>query len=91
MGERYASVLGLQVKQMKMYLYQSGKYVSEILEEVCACSRFQVTPKTSHLHAVKRIFRFLKGKPKLGLWYLRVSSFDLEAYLDSDYAGSLLR
>ncbi|GJR27778.1 putative ribonuclease H-like domain-containing protein [Tanacetum coccineum] len=46
-----------------------------------------VTPKTSHLNAMKRIFRYLKGKPKLGLWYPRVSSFDLEAYSDSDYAG----
>ncbi|GKF02687.1 hypothetical protein Tco_0029610, partial [Tanacetum coccineum] len=49
--------------------------------------RFQVTPKTSHLHAVKRIFRYLKGKPNLGLWYPKVSSFNLEAYTDSDYAG----
>ncbi|GKD87787.1 putative ribonuclease H-like domain-containing protein, partial [Tanacetum coccineum] len=46
-----------------------------------------VTPKTSHLHVVKRIFRYLKGKPKLGLWYPRVSAFNLEAYSDSDYAG----
>ncbi|GKA46661.1 putative ribonuclease H-like domain-containing protein [Tanacetum coccineum] len=38
-----------------------------------------VTLKTSHLNAVKRIFRYLKGKPKLGLWYPRVSSFDLDA------------
>ncbi|GJW58460.1 putative ribonuclease H-like domain-containing protein [Tanacetum coccineum] len=52
--------------------------------------RFQVTPKTSHLHAVKRIFRYLKGKPKLGLWYRRESSFDLVAYLDSDYGGANL-
>ncbi|GJY86949.1 putative ribonuclease H-like domain-containing protein [Tanacetum coccineum] len=57
---------------------------------VCACSRFQVTPKTFHLHDVKRIFRYLKGKPKLGLWYPRVSSFDLEAYSDSDYARANL-
>ncbi|GKD04186.1 putative ribonuclease H-like domain-containing protein [Tanacetum coccineum] len=49
-----------------------------------------VTPKTSHLHVVKKIFRYLKGKPKLGLWYPRVSSFDLEAYSDSDYAGANL-
>ncbi|GJY00363.1 putative ribonuclease H-like domain-containing protein [Tanacetum coccineum] len=61
---------------------------ASIMFAVCACSRFQVTPKTSHLNAVKRIFRYLKGKPKLGLWYPRVSSFDLEAYLDSDYAGA---
>ncbi|GJV26601.1 putative ribonuclease H-like domain-containing protein [Tanacetum coccineum] len=52
--------------------------------------RFQVTPKTSHLSAVKRIFRYLKGKPKLGLWYPRESSFDLESYSDSDYAGANL-
>ncbi|GKF78039.1 hypothetical protein Tco_0230509 [Tanacetum coccineum] len=57
---------------------------------VCGCSRFQVTPKSSHLSIVKRIFRYLKGKPKLGLWYPRVSSFDLEAYSDSDYAGANL-
>ncbi|GJX79459.1 hypothetical protein Tco_0327608 [Tanacetum coccineum] len=49
-----------------------------------------VTPKTSYLNAVKRIFRYLKGKPKLGLWYLRVSSFDLEGYSDSNYAGANL-
>nr|GEX51907.1 hypothetical protein [Tanacetum cinerariifolium] len=46
-----------------------------------------VTPKTSHLHAVKRIFRYLKGQPKLGLWHPKVSAFDLEAYSDYDYAG----
>ncbi|GJU28070.1 hypothetical protein Tco_1166691 [Tanacetum coccineum] len=57
---------------------------------VCACARFQVTPKTSHLHAVKRIFRYLKGHPKLGLWYPRDSPFDLEAFSDNDYAGASL-
>ncbi|GJS17956.1 hypothetical protein Tco_0412428, partial [Tanacetum coccineum] len=50
---------------------------------------FQVTPKISHLHAVKRIFRYLKGQPKLGLWYPKDSPFDLEAYIDSDYAGAI--
>ncbi|GKD87685.1 hypothetical protein Tco_1358839 [Tanacetum coccineum] len=39
-----------------------------IMFAVYACARFQVTPKTSHLHVVKRIFRYLKGLPKLGLW-----------------------
>ncbi|GJW17257.1 hypothetical protein Tco_0024693 [Tanacetum coccineum] len=52
--------------------------------------QFQVTPKVSHLHAVKRIFRYLKGQPKLGLWYPKDSLFDLEAYTDSDYAGASL-
>ncbi|GKF96309.1 hypothetical protein Tco_0289044, partial [Tanacetum coccineum] len=61
-----------------------------IMFAVCACSRFLVTPKTSHLNAVKRIFKYLNGKPNLGLWYPRESSFDLEAYSDSDYAGANL-
>ncbi|GJW95241.1 hypothetical protein Tco_0174913 [Tanacetum coccineum] len=37
-----------------------------------------------------QLMGYLKGKPKLGLWYPRVSSFDLEAYSDSDYAGANL-
>ncbi|GJR18815.1 putative ribonuclease H-like domain-containing protein [Tanacetum coccineum] len=59
-------------------------------EDVCACARYQVNPKISHLHAVKRIFRYLKGQPKLGLWYPKDSPFDLIAYTDSDYAGASL-
>ncbi|GJS44594.1 putative ribonuclease H-like domain-containing protein [Tanacetum coccineum] len=55
---------------------------------VSACSRHQVTPLTSHLNAVKKIFKYLKGQPKLGLWYPKDSPFQLEAYSDSDYAGS---
>ncbi|GJS18549.1 putative ribonuclease H-like domain-containing protein [Tanacetum coccineum] len=53
--------LGLQVKQKEDGIFISqDKYVAEILK------KFQVTPKTSHLHDVKRIFRYLRGKPKLG-------------------------
>ncbi|GJV66027.1 putative ribonuclease H-like domain-containing protein [Tanacetum coccineum] len=70
-----------------MYLTSSRPYITFV---VCACARFQVTPKTSHLHAVKRIFRYLKGQPKLGLWYLRDSPFNLESFSDSDYAGASL-
>ncbi|GKC27972.1 putative ribonuclease H-like domain-containing protein [Tanacetum coccineum] len=39
----------------------------DIMFTVCACARYQVNPKVSHLYAVKRIFRYLKGQPKLGL------------------------
>ncbi|GJS90057.1 hypothetical protein Tco_0772693 [Tanacetum coccineum] len=62
----------------------------DIMLVVCACARYQVNPKVSHLHAVKRIFRYLKGQPKLGLWYPKDSPFDLVAYTDSDYAGASL-
>ncbi|GKB44301.1 hypothetical protein Tco_0889243 [Tanacetum coccineum] len=68
-----------------MYLTTSRP---DIMFAVCACARFQVTPKTSHLLAVKRIFRYLKGKPTLGLWYSKNSPFELVAYTDSDYAGA---
>nr|GEU44578.1 hypothetical protein [Tanacetum cinerariifolium] len=51
-------------------------------------ARHQVTPKECHLHAIKRIFRYLKGHLKLGLWYPKESPFDLVAYLDSDYGGA---
>ncbi|KAI3820245.1 hypothetical protein L1987_07789 [Smallanthus sonchifolius] len=46
-----------------------------------------VQPKESHLIDVKRIFRYLKGKPQLGLWYPKHRSFDFKAYIDSDYGG----
>nr|GEY67149.1 hypothetical protein [Tanacetum cinerariifolium] len=62
----------------------------DIMFVVCACARFQVTPKVSHLPAVKRIFRYLKSKPYLGLWYPKDSPFNLVAYSDSDYAGASL-
>ncbi|GKB18750.1 hypothetical protein Tco_0852673 [Tanacetum coccineum] len=70
-----------------MYLTASRP---DIMFAVCACSRFQLTPKTSHLEAVKRIFRYLKGKPKLGHWYPKESFFDLVAYSDSDYGSANL-
>ncbi|GKD90949.1 putative ribonuclease H-like domain-containing protein [Tanacetum coccineum] len=70
-----------------MYLIASRP---NIMFAVCACARFQVTPKMSHIHVVNMIFRYLKGQPKLGLWYPRDSPFDLEAFFDSDYVGASL-
>ncbi|GJY88309.1 retrovirus-related pol polyprotein from transposon TNT 1-94 [Tanacetum coccineum] len=62
-------------------------------ENMCACARYQVNLKVSHLHAVKRIFRYLKGQPKLGLWYPKDSPFDLDTLivimLEQAWIGSL--
>nr|GEY14133.1 retrovirus-related Pol polyprotein from transposon TNT 1-94 [Tanacetum cinerariifolium] len=94
--------LGLQVLQKKDGIFLSqDKYVGDILKKfgysdvrpnimfaVYACARHQVTPKECHLYAVKRIFRYLKGHPKLRLWYPKESPFDLVAYLDSDYGSA---
>ncbi|GJV72612.1 uncharacterized mitochondrial protein-like protein [Tanacetum coccineum] len=85
-----------EVEDVDVHLYRSMigslMYLTalrpDIMFAVCACARFQVTPKTSHFNVVKSIFRYLKGQPKLGLWYPRDSSFDLEAFSDSDYAGA---
>nr|GFA63585.1 uncharacterized mitochondrial protein AtMg00810-like [Tanacetum cinerariifolium] len=62
----------------------------DIMFAVCACARYQVNLKVLHLHAVKRIFRHLKGQPKLGLWYPKDSLFYLVAYTDSDYTRASL-
>ncbi|KAI3802038.1 hypothetical protein L1987_30161 [Smallanthus sonchifolius] len=67
-----------------MYLTASRP---DIIFAVCLCARFQANPKLSHLSAVKRILRYLKYKPKLGLWYPKTDLFDLVAYSDSDYGG----
>ncbi|GKD39345.1 putative ribonuclease H-like domain-containing protein, partial [Tanacetum coccineum] len=87
-----------EAEDVDVHLYRSmigslmylTAYRLDIMFVVCACARFQVTPKTSHLHVVKRIFGYLKGQSKLGLWYPRDSPFDLEAFSDSDYAGASL-
>ncbi|GJR55873.1 putative ribonuclease H-like domain-containing protein [Tanacetum coccineum] len=83
-------------KDVELHLYRSMigslMYLTasrpDIMFAVCACARHQVTPKECHLHVVKRIFRYLKGHPKLGLWYPKESPFDLVAYSDSDYSGA---
>nr|GFB98096.1 uncharacterized mitochondrial protein AtMg00810-like [Tanacetum cinerariifolium] len=62
-------------KDVDLHLYRSmigslmylTTYRPDIMFVVCTCTRHQVTPKECHLHAVKRIFRYLKGHPKLGL------------------------
>ncbi|GKG24713.1 hypothetical protein Tco_0395341, partial [Tanacetum coccineum] len=60
----------------------------DIMFDVYVCARHQVTPKECHLHAVKRIFRYLKGQPLLGLWYPKESHpFDLVANSNSNYDG----
>nr|GEV07789.1 hypothetical protein [Tanacetum cinerariifolium] len=57
------------------------------LDLVVSCARYQSCLKESHLTAMKRIFRYLKGTPNLGMYYPKCTSFDLKGYSDSDYAG----
>ncbi|GJU76855.1 retrovirus-related pol polyprotein from transposon TNT 1-94 [Tanacetum coccineum] len=54
---------------------------------ICMCARYQARPTEKHLHAVKRIFRYLKGTVNRGLWYPKDSSIALTAFTDADHAG----
>ncbi|GJX73486.1 putative ribonuclease H-like domain-containing protein [Tanacetum coccineum] len=88
--DKYVEEILKKVRSMigsLMYLTSSRP---DIMFAVCACARYQVNLKVSHLHAMKRIFRYLKGQLKLGLWYPKYSPFDLVAYTDSDYIGASL-
>ncbi|GJY07173.1 retrovirus-related pol polyprotein from transposon TNT 1-94 [Tanacetum coccineum] len=54
---------------------------------ICMCARYQARPTEKHLHAVKRIFRYLRGTVNRRLWYLKDSSISLTAFADADHAG----
>ncbi|GKC42616.1 retrovirus-related pol polyprotein from transposon TNT 1-94 [Tanacetum coccineum] len=54
---------------------------------ICMCARYQTRPTEKHLHAVKRIFRYLKGTVNRGLWYSKDSSIAHTAFADADHAG----
>ena len=59
----------------------------DILFSVCLCARFQSDPRETHLTAVKRIFRYLKGTLNLGLLYKKSINYKLTGFCDADYAG----
>nr|GEX35158.1 hypothetical protein [Tanacetum cinerariifolium] len=95
--EELTFFLGLQVKQKKDGIFIShDKYVAESLRKFGMTDRKSAsTPIDTEKPLlkdpdVKRIFRYLKGKPHLGLWYLKELPFDLVAYPDSDYASANL-
>ncbi|GJV02662.1 ribonuclease H-like domain-containing protein [Tanacetum coccineum] len=75
--------LKIEAEKESDMAYELIKFIKSQIAE-------QITPKVSYLYAVKRIFRYLKGQPKLGLWYPKDSPFDLEDFSDSDYAGASL-
>ena len=62
----------------------------DIMFSTCLCARYQANPKESHLTAVKRIMKYLKGTVDVGLWYPKGSTCSLIGYTDSDFAGCKL-
>jgi hypothetical protein len=59
----------------------------DIQFSVCLCTRFQASLRTSHQLAVKRIFRYFRYTPELGLWYSASSSLSLLVFFGADFAG----
>ncbi|GJR97070.1 hypothetical protein Tco_0269244 [Tanacetum coccineum] len=59
----------------------------DIMFSVCFFARFQEAPKTSHLEAVKRSFRYTKGTTNIGLWNLKGTDIETVVYAKSDHAG----
>nr|GEU93799.1 retrovirus-related Pol polyprotein from transposon TNT 1-94 [Tanacetum cinerariifolium] len=68
-------------------LKQAPRAWPDIMFATCMCARYQANPNKHHVLDVKRIFRYLKGTIKLGLWYPKDFGFDLTAYSDADHAG----
>ena len=89
--------LELNTKKSKVYISSYRDMVGsllyltasrpDIIFSTCLCAIFQADPKESHLIAIKRIFRYLKGTPNLGIRYPINSGFDLIGYSDADYVG----
>ncbi|GJR05559.1 retrovirus-related pol polyprotein from transposon TNT 1-94 [Tanacetum coccineum] len=59
----------------------------DIMFSVCLCAHFQENHKTTHLEAVKHIFRYIRGTSRLGLWYPKGTGIETIVYADSDHAG----
>ncbi|GKD53221.1 retrovirus-related pol polyprotein from transposon TNT 1-94 [Tanacetum coccineum] len=78
---KYHSMVGVL-----MYLTTSRP---DIVHATCYCARYQAKPTEKHLTAVKWIFRYLKNTINMGLWYLKDTGFELNAFSDSDHAGCL--
>ena len=60
----------------------------DIMYSVCLCDRFQSCSKESHLSAMKRILKYLKGTIDIGLWYPKSDNFELIGFSDADFANS---
>ncbi|GKB84868.1 retrovirus-related pol polyprotein from transposon TNT 1-94 [Tanacetum coccineum] len=67
-----------------MYLTSSRP---DLVYAICICARYQARPTKKHLHAVKRIFRYLRGTVNRGLWYPKDSFIALTAFVDVDHMG----
>nr|GEY26296.1 uncharacterized mitochondrial protein AtMg00810-like [Tanacetum cinerariifolium] len=62
----------------------------DIMFNVYLCARFQENPKTTHLEAVKHIFRYIRGTIQLGLWNPKGTRIETIVYADFDHADDYI-
>ncbi|KAL6341068.1 hypothetical protein AAG906_032183 [Vitis piasezkii] len=92
--------LGLQIKQLKERTFiNQAKYIKDLLKRfnmeeakvmktpMSSSIKLDMNEKESHLSAVKRILRYLKGTMNIGLWYPKGDNFELIGFSDADFAG----
>ncbi|RVX03687.1 Retrovirus-related Pol polyprotein from transposon RE2 [Vitis vinifera] len=60
----------------------------DIAFAVSVVSQYMHSPKESHLEAVYKILRYLKGSPGRGLFFKKSDSKKVEIYTDADWAGA---
>ena len=53
-------------------------------------SQFMHDPRELHLQAAYRVLHYLKGNLRKGILFKKNNTLALEAYIDVDYAGSLV-
>ena len=61
----------------------------DVMHAVGLVARFQTNPKETHVLAIKRIFRYLKGTTEFGLWYPKGNESTMVAYMDAYWARSI--
>ncbi|XP_071709081.1 uncharacterized mitochondrial protein AtMg00810-like [Rutidosis leptorrhynchoides] len=83
-GPKVNPTLYMAIIGSLMYLTVSHP---DIMFATCLCTHYQAQPNVNHMLATKKIMRYLKGTPSLGLWYPRKDGFNLTAFSDSDYGG----
>ncbi|XP_013639800.1 PREDICTED: uncharacterized mitochondrial protein AtMg00810-like [Brassica oleracea var. oleracea] len=66
------------------YLTFTRPDISYAVQQLCL---FMHVPRESHLQALKRVIRYLKGTTHMGLQLLKKQNLRLTAYTDADWAG----
>jgi hypothetical protein len=60
----------------------------DISYSVGVCARFQSDPKESHLHAVKRIIKYVLGTIDFGIFYTKDTNISIVGFCDADWGGN---